>query len=246
PFGAIPTNVRVAVGDVDGDGAPDTVMVTGPGVPIRVAVISGADGSTLVAPFDPFGGNFTGGGVVATAGVDGGGHWEFVAMPDQGGGPRVSIFSLADAGVVTRANFFGIDDPDFRGGVRGALGDVNKDGTPDLAVTAGFLGGPRAAVFDGRTLLGTPVRLVDDFFAFPGADAVTLRNGAYVAVGDLDGDGFADLIFGGGPGGAPRVFVLSGALVTAGNIPGAYDAPVANFFVAGNDRDRGGVRVAAA
>src|SRR5262249_7695461 len=45
--------------------------------------------------------------------------------------------------------------------------------------------------------------------------------------------------------GAPRVFVLSGALVTAGNIPGAYDAPVANFFVAGNDRDRGGGGVAA-
>ena len=39
--------------------------------------------------------------------------------------------------------------------------------------------------------------------------------------------------------------VWSGALVTAGDTAGAWAAPVANFFVAGNDADRGGVRVAA-
>ena len=50
-------------------------MVTGPGVPIRVAVISGADNSTvLVAPFDPFGGDFTGGGFVAAGDFDGDGR----------------------------------------------------------------------------------------------------------------------------------------------------------------------------
>ena len=38
----------------------DTVLVTGSGTPIRVAVVSGADNATvLVAPFDPFGGDFT-------------------------------------------------------------------------------------------------------------------------------------------------------------------------------------------
>jgi hypothetical protein len=39
------------------------------------------------------------------------------------------------------------------------------------------------------------------------------------------------------------VFILSGALVSAGTIQAAYDAQVANFFVAGNSTDRGGVRV---
>ncbi|HJZ59466.1 MAG TPA: FG-GAP-like repeat-containing protein, partial [Gemmataceae bacterium] len=90
-----------------------------------------------------------------------------------------------------------------------------------------------------------PVRLVGDFFAFPGDDATRLRNGVFASVGDINGDGFADLIFGGGPGGAPRVFILSGKTVTAGNVAGAQAAPVANFFVANNSADRGGVRVAA-
>src|SRR5262249_13824291 len=157
---------------------PDAVLVTGPGVPIRVAVVSGADDRTvLVAPFDPFGGDFLGGGFPAAADLDHDGSGEVLVPPGRGGGPRGSIVSLVrgDAGA-TRANFFGIDDPDFRGGCRAGLGDVNADGTPDVAVAAGFLGGPRVAVFDGTTAFGgQPRRLLNDFFAFPGSDAVTLR-----------------------------------------------------------------------
>jgi autotransporter-associated beta strand protein len=242
-------SVRATTGDVNGDGTPDLVAVTGPGVPIRVTVLSGVDNATVLVPaFDPFGGNFTGGGFVAAADLDGDGGAEFVVTPDQGGGPRVVVLGLnPDGTVAARASFFGIDDPAFRGGARAALGDVNGDGTPDLAVAAGFLGGPRAALFDGTTLLGgSPTRLVNDFFAFPGPDAVTLRNGAFVAISDLDGDGFGELVFGGGPGGAPRVFALSGARVSTGDVEGAQAAPVANFFVAGDSNDRGGARVAAA
>jgi hypothetical protein len=200
----------------------------------------------LVAPFDPFGGDFPGGGYVAAGDFDGDGLAEFVITPDQGGGPRVSIYARnADGTTTRRANFFGIDDANFRGGARAALGDVNADGVPDVVVAAGFGGGPRTAIFTGQSVLaGSPTRLVADFFAFPGADATNLRNGSFVAAGDVTGDGFADLVFGGGPGGAPRVFILSGALVSAGNVAGAQASPVANFFVAGDPNDRGGARVA--
>ena len=246
PFGTVPAVTRGATGDVNGDGVPDTVLVTGPGVPIRVAVVSGADNSTLlVAPFDPFGGDFLGGGYVAAADLDGDGRAEFVVTPDQGGGPRVSVFGLnPDGSTAARANFLGIDDPNFRGGARVALGDVNADGAPDVVVAAGFGGGPRTAVFTGQSVLaGAPARLVADFFAFPGADAQNLRNGSFVAAGDVTGDGYADLVFGGGPGGAPRVFILSGAMISAGDVAGAQAAPVANFFVGGDLDDRGGARV---
>jgi uncharacterized delta-60 repeat protein/uncharacterized repeat protein (TIGR01451 family) len=255
PFGAA-VPVRVAVGDLLGDGGQEIVMVTGPGTPIRFAVVSSVNGSVVIPPTAPFAGSedFTGGGFVSVANLDDQGGAEIIITPDLSGGPRVTVFSLApvvgqnNSFIFTptvRANFFGIDDPNFRGGARTAAGDVNGDGTPDLVVVAGFGGGPRAAIFDGRTVFAGPTRLVGDFFAFPGSDATTLRNGVFVAAGDINGDGKADLIFGGGPGGAPRVFILNGALVSAGNVAGAQAAPVANFFVAGNSADRGGVRVTA-
>ena len=246
PFGAVAGSVRTATADVNNDGAEDTILVTGPGTPIRFAVVSGLNNTTLLIPVTaPFAGSedFLGGGFVSAADLDGDGRAEIVITPDQGGGPRVTIFSLVGTTPTVRVNFFGIDDPNFRGGARSALGDVNKDGKPDLLVAAGFGGGPRVSLFEGTTLFTTRTKLRNDFFAFP-EDAATLRNGIFAALGDISGDGFADLIFGGGPGGAPRVFILSGALLTS-NSPNLFSQPVANFFVAGNANDRGGVRLAA-
>ena len=243
-FGTTTASARTATGDVNGDGVADTILITGPGTPLRLAVVSGADDSTvLVAPFDPLGGNFTGGGSVAAGDFDNDGRAEVVVTPDQGGGPRVSVFSLQTDGSFTqRVSFFGIDDPDFRGGARVGVGDVDGDGVADLAVAAGFGGGPRVAVFDGATVFGSRFKLVNDFFAF---DDV-LRNGVYVTVGDLNGDGYGDLVFGAGPGGGPRVLAVSGLqMLSTGTVP-ALAAPLANFFVAGNTDDRGGVRVATA
>jgi hypothetical protein len=40
------------------------------------------------------------------------------------------------------------------------------------------------------------------------------------------------------------VFILSGALISSNNVAGAQANPIANFFVAGNSADRGGVRLA--
>src|SRR5207237_7592071 len=121
------------------------------------------------------------------------------------------------------------------------LGEVNGDGTPDLLVAAGFGGGPRVTLIDGKTVFGNRTVLAN-FFAFP-EDAQTLRNGVYAALGDVNGDGFADLIFGGGPGGGPRVYILSGQKLIAQSSD-LFSAPVANFFVANNSSDRGGVRLA--
>src|SRR4029077_1326766 len=118
-----------------------------------------------------------------------------------------------EAAQLTR--FFGIaGDPNFRGGCRPALGDLNGDGAADLVVSAGVQGGPRIAIFDGQSLKtgsGDPGRLVGDFFAFED----TLRNRAFVALGDVTGHGRADVAFGGGPGGAPRVRLFDGAALLA-------------------------------
>ena len=57
-------------------------------------------------------------------------------------------------------------------------------------------------------------------------------------MGDLNGDGIADLFAGGGPGGGPRVTVFSGRDLLAGQ-----QVVLTNFF-AGDTSSRSGVRVA--
>ncbi|OWK39222.1 TIGR03118 family protein [Fimbriiglobus ruber] len=237
--------VRSVEADVNGDGIADTILVTGPGTSVRFAIINGKDGSVLVPPTDPFGGDFTGGAFVAAGDITGSGKADWVITPDQGGGPRVVVDGLSDSGTpVPLADFFGIADTSFRGGARATLGDVNGDGTEDLVVAAGFGGGPRVAIFDGKSVLaGSPNRLVGDFFAFPGADATNLRNGVFVTAGDFSGSGFADLAFGGGPGGAPRVMVLSGESISEGQVAATQADPIANFF-AFDSSTRSGVQLA--
>ena len=236
---------RTATGDVNGDGIEDVVVVTGPGSPVRWGAIDGRTGNTLLVPLTTaFAGSdtFTGGGFVSVGDLDADGRAEVVLTPDQGGGARVTIFSVFNVGARVRGNYLGISDPNFRGGARTAVGDVNGDGRADLLVAAGFMGGPRVALYDGRQVLSTGLfRLTSDFFAFD----PSLRNGVYASIGDVDGDGFGDLVIGAGSGGAPAVRILSGRTLTVSGGPGAALAsPIADFFVNGDSESRTGVRVA--
>ena len=162
----------------------------------RLLTLDGATGAELFSIM-PYGNTFTGGAYVSLGDINGDGKADLAITPDITGGPRVRIFSGNGFGQM--ADFFGIDDVDFRGGARTAIGDLNHDGKGDLIVSAGFGGGPRIALFDGSqlTLAGGP-KFIGDFFAFE----PELRNGAYLAIGDLNGDGYGELLAGAGSGGA--------------------------------------------
>ncbi|QDU21287.1 beta strand repeat-containing protein [Urbifossiella limnaea] len=79
--------------------------------------------------------------------------------------------------------------PGFAGELHGALGDVTGDGVPDGVVGTGP-GGGRVVVVDGANGPAPNVgNVLADFVPFPG-----YAGGLFVAVGDLTGDGIADVV----------------------------------------------------
>lgn len=200
--------VRVAVGDVNGDGTPDLVAGAGPGGGPAVNAFDGKTGKQLLS-FLAFDTSFRGGVYVGAGDVDGDGRADIVAGAGPGGGPHVKVFSGADGKLLRSFDAFAAG---FTGGVRVAAGDVDGDGRADVIAAAGPGGGPQIEVFDG-----VQGNLVRSFLAF----APTFTGGVEVAAGDIDGDGRADLIAGAGPGGGPHLRAFSGV---GGSTLAAFDA----------------------
>lgn len=200
PFsgGRFPGGVRVAVGDVDGDGRADVFVAGVVNGRRRVEVLksnklgdpnANREMWTWTDEAAAEGDQFP----IAVGDLDDDGVAE---LATGGVSPRALIWS-------PRSNLSLNFDayPSFAGGVRVASGDVNGDGVHDVIVAPGAGAGPHVKVFDGRT--GESIR---SFFAY----APTFLGGVTVAAGDVNGDGAADIVTGSGAGGGPHVKVFDG------------------------------------
>jgi uncharacterized protein YkwD len=228
PFGNYTIGVHVATGDVNGDGYDDLIVSAGSGGGPEVKVYDGKTGA-LIRDFYAYNSVFKGGVNVAVADVDGDGKADVVTGTGPGVAAHVEVFSGADNHLM---DSFLAYNAGFLGGVNVAAGDVNGDGRADIVTGTGAGGSPHVEAFDGRSL-----QEFRSFFAY----APGFMGGVNVAVGDVDGDGKADIITGAGAGGGPDVEVFSGAdnhIETAfyafsGNFTGGVS--VATAFVTGTD-----------
>jgi hypothetical protein len=217
--------VRVAVGDVTGDGVPDIITAPGPGMGALIRVFDGRIGNRFRGPlasFLAYSGFIRGGVFVAAGDVNGDGIADIIVGPDSGAPPLVRVFDGKTG--KTLQSFFAYS-PLFTGGVRVAAGDVNGDGKADIITAAGPGGGPQVKVFSGTNL-----DLLQSFFAYD----PTFTGGVYVAAGDVNGDGRADIVTGAGPGAGPQVKVFDGGALQ-----------LLQSFFAFDPNFQGGVRVAA-
>jgi hypothetical protein len=193
--------VRVAVGDVTGDGQPDVVMTPGKGLSAQVQIWDGRSQQLLefsgTEGFLAYGPNYLKGASVAVGDTDGDGTGEIVVAPDKGPNRPVKIFE-GDGTFVTQFFPYGTG---YKGGVRVAVGDMDTLSAGEEIVTVKASGTPKLRVFDG---------------AGRGLARLTV-SGNYAAVGDVaNNGGAAEILVGSNAGqnGRVRVYDSAGTLLT--------------------------------
>ena len=219
------------------------------GAPGRVQVHRLGDGS-LVADFAPYGPSYTGGISVAVGDISGDGVPDLVTAATVGN-PHVKVYdgrdlangtfnpSNPDASLLASFFAYGLN---FNVGANVAVGDISGDGFADL-VTGTTAGNPQVKVYDGNAIarhtfndFNPDASLLASFFAY----GINFNIGANVAVGDVNHDGFADLVTG-ATAGNPQVKVYDGKAIARHTLSDANpDASLlASFFAFGLQYDLG-------
>jgi hypothetical protein len=227
-FEAFPSSftggVNVATGDVNGDGTPDIIAGAGPGGKPRVIVFDGKTHAVLDS-FLAYSSSFKGGVSVAAGTVGGGSTADIVTGAGPGGQPRVNIFNGLTHSLIKTYLAYGAG---FKGGVNVAVGDVNGDGTADVITAPGAGGKPRINVFSGDT-----TTLVADFLAFK----ANFSGAVNVASADVNFDGKADIVVGGGPAGPDQnveIFSAKKLLENQKSLIDSFQADGTDFAKFGN------------
>lgn len=128
--------------------------------------------------------------------IDGDGRVEIITVPKTGASPQIRIF---DSYGHLESQFYAYAKS-FRGGVNIALADTDHDGCSEIITVPESNGGPEVRIFEKD---GT---LVSHFWAYSSA----IRGGYNLSIGDVNEDGFADIIITPKAGLGPQVAMFEG------------------------------------
>ena len=142
--------------------------------------------------------NFSGGITVSTLDTDGDGRDEIITGPEFGA-PHIQYFGLENGKVKQLHGGFYAFDPNTRGGVSVAGGDYDGDGADEIIVGSGEGVEPLIRVFNKH---GT--RIIKEFRPY----AKQVRGGTMVASGDVDNDGFDEILVVPRSKGGPHIQVV--------------------------------------
>lgn len=207
------SGVSVAVGDANPDGEKELVFVSGKGR-LTEAIVASLSGEKQLS-FFPFGDTWSDGALVRMGDVDGDAFDDVVFATEWGGTARIRV-----------TNIFGEELFSFRpysdasGPVSITLADIDGDGIMEI-VTARGNGDPEVRVWKRDVLIA-------NFFAY----ASSFRHGVVVTGGDVDGDGFDEIIAVPRANGGAHVKIFSGEGLL-----------LRQFFIR-DKRWRGGIEVA--
>ena len=176
-------NNQLSVGDLDGDSKPDLAIADQLGTSVSAIRNTSPAGSITFGTYVDFatGANPQG---VAIADLDGDGKLDMVSINNSAN--TLSVFkNVSTSGSITTSSFAA--KVDFSTGINPvfcAIGDLDADGKPDLAITN--INSNSVSIFKNISTSGT-------INFGPKTDLTTGTSPRSVAFGDIDGDGKLDL-----------------------------------------------------
>jgi hypothetical protein len=218
--------------------------------PVRFFAVGGAPGrvlvykpdNTLVADFAPYGPDYTDPITVAVGDINGDGIVDIVTGT-AAGNPDVRVYDGAafadgtfdpnnpNASLMAQWFPYGLN---FNVGANVAVGDIENNGFADI-VTGATVGNPDVRVYRGKDIANhtfdpNGASLIAQWFPY----GLDFNVGANVAVGDVSGNGFADVVTG-ATAGNPDVRVYSGKDIAQGTFNPTGSSLLAQFFPYGLD-----------
>lgn len=195
--------VDVACGDVDSDGKDEIVASQKTNGQAWIKVYRNDSERSIVGEWNAFA-QVESGATVALGDVDGDRKDEVIVGAGPGGGPHIRIYEAN--GTLKPLQFFAFH-PDYRGGVSVASGDADGDGFDEIGISQSGAGNQAWTKIykynNEHTILGEWKAYGD------------IPVSANLAMGDINGDGRAEIVTGAGIGGEPHVltFDASGNLL---------------------------------